>query len=384
MLSQLNNGDVVCHLRKALYGLKQAGRNWYFKLDNVLRRLGAEPTDCDPCLYRLNKGKIPTLILTYVDDILIASPNKEIISKITKSLLKEFEVKDIGQVNYCLGIEFLCERNKITLCQRSFIKDLLERYGMADANPVKTPMDVNVKLSKPEGPPSEEDMKLPYRELIGALNYLALATRPDISYSVSRLGQFNNCYTKEHWVAAKRVLRYLKGTADVGITYVSDKKPLVGYADADWAGNTDDRRSCTGFIFMYSGGPISWDSKKQRTVALSSTEAEFMSMTEAVKESIYLQRIFGEVGCEVSEPITLFNDNMGALKLAENPVTHNRTKHIDLRYHFIRDAIKDELVEVKHKETKDMLADLLTKGLPGPRHLYLMGMIGIREVPTKT
>ncbi|XP_073979926.1 uncharacterized protein [Rhodnius prolixus] len=229
---------------------------------------------------------------------------------------------------------------------------------MANANPVKTPMNTNVKLSKPEGPPSDGDMKLPYRELIGALTYLVLATRPDISYSVSRLGQFNNCYTKEHWVAAKRVLRYLKGTADVGITYVSDKKPLVGYVEADWAGNTDGRRSCTGFIFMYSGGPISWDSKKQRTVALSSTEAEFMSMTEAVKESIYLQRIFGEVGCEVSEPITLFNDDKGALKLAENPVTHNRTKHIDLRYCFIRDPIKDELVEVKHKETKNMLADL--------------------------
>jgi len=169
-----------------------------------------------------------------------------------------------------------------------------------------------------------------------------MGTRPDISFAVSYLGQFNNCFDRGHWTerAAKRVLRYLKGTQHLGISYRTSDKKLEGYVDADWGNNKEDRRSFTGFVFCFNGEPVSWESKKQRTVALSSTEAEFMAMTEAVKENLYFRRSFEELEMDGLIDATIYSDNMGALKLAENPIFHNRSKHIDLRFHFIGPSTK--------------------------------------------
>lgn len=380
MLREIKGSDKVCRLNKALYGLRQAGRAWYSKLNRVLLKMGATPSKCDPCLYRVDKGKIPTLILTYVDDILILSPCLKLMSGIIEGLSNIFEVKNLGEVSFCLGLEFKRQDGEISINQRRYISELLERFGMTDAKPVCTPIETGSSLCKTEGGTSEEDAKLPYRELVGALNYLAMATRPDISFVVSHLGQFNNCFNNAHWTAAKRVLRYLKGTIDLCIRYRPSNEKLKGYVDADWGNNLDDRRSFTGFVFCLNGGPVSWESKKQRTVALSSTEAEFMAMTEAIKETIYFRRIFEEIGLKDLTDITIYNDNMGAIKLAENSVFHNRSKHIDIRFHFIREAVNEGLVRVEHLGTNWMIADILTKGLAGPRLRELIREMGLQAV----
>ncbi|XP_076620058.1 uncharacterized protein LOC143341211 [Colletes latitarsis] len=242
--------------------------------------------------------------------------------------------------------------------QRGYIKDLLERFGMSNCKPVSTPLDLNRKLRKETENSGEYHKDLPFRELLGSLMYLAVATRPDIAHAVGALSQFNNCFNKTHWVEAKRVLRYLKGTSDVGLRYEASGAPINGYADADWGNCTEDRKSFTGYCFNLAGAAISWVSKKQKTDALSSVEAEYMSMSEAAKEAIYLQRFFSELGFESKSKINLYCDNQGAIRLAENPVFHNRTKHIDVRHHFVRNVLKEKEIKIKYIPTGEMIADL--------------------------
>lgn len=383
MLAELEKGDKVCLLKKALYGLRQAGRSWYTKLDTILKDLGATPTKSDPCVYQHGNGQSVTFMAVYVDDILIMSRDPKMIKKFHGQLSKKFKVKDLGEAGYCLGIEFSQSSGKISMQQRGYLNDLLNRFGMLDSKPVSTPMDPSVKLTKQDR--TEEDCKLPYRELVGALMYLAICTRPDITYAVSHLSQFNDCYGKIHWTAAKRVLRYLKGTKDLGIMFTKDSRPLRGFADADWANCPVDRRSYTGYAFVLNGSPISWNSRKQRTVVLSSTEAEYMAMSEANKEAIYLRQFLAELGEDDSVSTILMNDNMGALKLAENPSFHARSKHIDLRYHLIRDAVKDGTLKVEYTSMDTMAADILTKALPSPKLekcTYMLGLRSTSEIAT--
>nr|CAH7736890.1 unnamed protein product [Callosobruchus chinensis] len=367
-LKQVETGDKVCLLKKSLYGLKQAGRSWYQKLSKTLKDCGAIATKADPCVFTKGEGEDVVIIVTYVDDLLIASRNKGAISSLKSKLSKKFEVKDLGPVNHCFGMEFSRKGNVISVTQRAYILEVLDRFNMTEANPVSTPLDPNTKLRRPTDNPSNEEARLPYRELVGALTYLSLGTRPDISFSVSYLGQFNNCYAKEHWTAAKRVLRYLKGTIDYSIVYKHDELSLRGFVDADWANCPDDRHSFTGFSFVLSSGPITWESKKQATVALSTMEAEYMGATEAAKEAIYLKKFVTELGFERLADITLYSDSMSAIKLAENPRFHSRSKHIDVRYHFVREALEGNKFKLLFTPTSEMAADILTKGLPRPKH----------------
>lgn len=378
MLQNLQHGNKVCLLKKSLYGLRQAGRSWYGKLNRTLCDLGAEPTTSDPCVYSMGEGEDLLIILIYVDDILIASKSDKMIKELKENLSRKFELKDIGNVNYCLGIEFSQDENGVSLNQRGYITDLLNRFGMMDSKIISTPMDSNVKMINPTEPATDEEEKLPYRELVGALTYLAVATRPDISYAVSCLGQFNNCYRKIHWTAAKRVLRYLKESINLGITYRTDNQELKGYVDADWGNCQNDRRSYTGYAFLLSGGPVSWESKKQRTVALSSTEAEFMGMTEIAKETIYLRKFMSELGfADACDEVQIFTDSMSGLKLAENPTFHNRSKHIDIRYHFIREVLNCRLMKLNHVSSENMVSDVLTKALPRQKHHRCVEMLGL-------
>lgn len=198
--------------------------------------------------------------------------------------------------------------------------------------------------------------------------YLAVCTRPDIAHTVSALAQFNDKPSDHHWGAAKRVLRYLKGTADYSLHFRRPIGKLIGYADADWAGSTKDRRSYTGYVFLLGGAAVSWQARKQRTVAQSSTEAEYMALAEAAKESIFLNRFLGELGAVEPMDGTIFCDNQSAIALAENPMFHSRTKHIDVRHHFIREKVQERSIFVKHVPTDKMVADIFTKTLPVVKH----------------
>lgn len=371
MLKELGSGDKVCLLKKALYGLRQAGRSWYKKLDSTLRKIGAEPCKSDPCVYKIENGNDLTFIIIFVDDILIISKDPQIIDKLEESLAKSFKIKNLGDVNYFLGMEFQRTDRKLHICQKGYINDILKRFGMSECKAVKTPIDINMKLTKNSEILDQEEENLPYRELVGSLLYLSIATRPDIGYATNLLSQFNNSYTREHWIAAKRVLRYLKGTMDIGITYNTENDSLQGFVDADWGGSLQDRHSCTGYLFTFSGGPISWESRKQRTVALSTTEAEYMAIADAVKEAIFLKNFFDELKIENSE-VKIFSDNNGALKLTENNLFHSRTKHIDLRHHFVREALQNNNFKMEYLSTENMPADFLTKGVAAPKHYYCM------------
>lgn len=296
----------------------------------------------------------------------------------------EFQLKNKGEVGYCIGVEFHLNDDSIKIHQRSYILDTLSHFGMSDSNPTATPMEAGVKLTTPTGNIDEETAKLPYRELIGTLMYLATATRPDIAHAVSCLSQFLTKYSREHWNAAKRVLRYLKGTINIGITYKARGDSLQGFTDADWGNCPMDRRSYTGYVFTYNGGAVSWESRKQRTVALSSTEAEYMALTEASKEAIHLRKLLTCINHEDSTDIVLYSDNQGALRLADNPVFHSRSKHIDIRHHFVRQVVNKKLVRLEHISTDDMAADMLTKGLPRPKHLKCMFLVGQRSEKSAT
>lgn len=365
----------VCLLKKSLYGLKQSGRQWYFKLDKELETLGFQRTNADPCIY-IQKINLDTVIIAvYVDDILLISNNEDHIKSMKYELNKKFEMKDLGRINNCLGIEFKQseDRKTITMCQEKYSREILKRFGMVECKPVTSPLDANVKLQKCE---SVEKSVYPYQSLIGSLMYLATSTRPDLSYPVSMLSQFNNCYSQVHWSAAKRVLRYLQKTIDHGIVFRKIDDNLVGYADSDWGNSIDDRRSYTGFVFTLSGACISWESRKQRTVALSSTEAEYMALSDASKEVLHLKKLLFDLHESVTT-VTVFNDNQGARQLARNPVFHNRTKHIDVRYHFLREVVQNGEIDIRYMPTNRMPADFLTKALPGPKHNYCKSFLKI-------
>ena len=204
-------------------------------------------------------------------------------------------------------------------------------------------------------------------------------TRPDISFAVSYLSQFNNNFNESHWVCVKRVLKYLQNTKHYCLTFKKSDVNMEGYVDADWAGNKSDRRSYTGFIFKFSESAISWESRKQRTIALSSTEAEYMAISEAAKEAIYFKNLLYELTGQANS-IKLFNDNMSAQKLAVSPLYHRRSKHIDIRHHFIREAISDKNVELFYLPTDQMIADVLTKSLTVAKHNRFVNDIGLVEV----
>lgn len=372
--------NKVLKLHKAVYGLKQSSRVWYQRVEVVLSNLGYQKSKYEPCLFkkRNQKGGL-TIIALYVDDFFIFSDDKEETKILKDKLSSEFRIKDLGQAKQCLGTRISIEKDShiITLDQEQYINSLLHRFKMFECKAVATPMEPGLQLSK--NPNSV--FSVPYQELVGSLMYLSVMTRPDISYAVSYLSQFNNCYDETHWKAAKRILRYLQGTKTFCLKFKKSQVfELVGYIDADWASNSVDRKSYTGFCFTLSGSVISWGSSKQKTVALSSTEAEYMGLAEGSKEAIYLRNLLIEITDIKIGSVKLFNDNQGAQKLATNPVFHKRSKHIDVRHHFVRDVVANKVITLKYLNTVDMPADIFTKSLSSVKHFKFIKSLGLDEM----
>lgn len=363
----------VCHLNKSLYGLKQAARAWNKRLDKVLLDLGYNRLQSEPCIYLKRGPENISILAVYVDDLIFIYDNEIELSYLKNGLTKYFGVKDLGELSYCLGLHIARENgtNDVKVDQKRYILETLSRFNMSECKTVTTPMDVSIDLRSQ----TESAGNVPYQNLIGCLMFLAINTRPDILFAVSFLSQFNQNPMQAHWTAAKRVLQYLKGTLDYGLTFKRTGEPLCGFVDADWA-NGSDRRSYTGYVFKLANAPVSWECKKQPTVALSSTEAEYMALTSAAKEAVFLQRLIGEITGE-SYVVTLCNDNQSAQKLAQNPVHHNRTKHIDVRYHFIRELVENNKIKLSYLPTDRMLADILTKGLSRCKHQRCVSDIGL-------
>lgn len=374
--------DKVLLLKKAIYGLKQSGRQWYRKLDEKLRKYGLKPLMTEPCVYFMRNKNETIIISVYVDDLIIAASNPRLMENIKKGLMKEFEMKDLGPISYCLGVQFKQDLKKgtITMCQSKYTEDILKRFNMEDCKTIATPLDANSKLKRPEIPLADRKREVtdfPYQSLIGSLMYLSVFTRPDISYAVSSLSQFNSDFDSSHINAGKRVLRYLQGSKDIGLKFSKSHDKLVGYVDADWAGDVNDRHSHTGYFFKLSGAAVCWEARKQKSVALSSTEAEYMALSDSSREAIYLRNFLNELGFIGKDPIIINNDNQSAAKLVRNPTFHSRTKHIDARYHYVREASENGLIEVRYLPTNNMIADILTKGLFRPKHLKFINEMGL-------
>jgi hypothetical protein len=296
-------------------------------------------------------------------------------------LHSEFKMKDLGPLRYFVGILIQRDREhrKLRIDQSGYIDMILQRFDMENSKSVNTLIATGTRLLKATKNDEVIDAK-PYQSMIGSQMYAMLCTRPDIAYAVSQVSQFNASPTSTHEVIAKRIFRYLKGSMDLGIEYSGEKGLVLKvFVDADWGAN-ENRQSIGGYIVILAGGAISWSCKKQGSVALSTTEAEYMALVQAAKESIWLQRLLKELGREAENTKTIYEDNQGAIALANNPEYHARTKHIDIQYHFVRECVENGDIELEYCPTADMIADALTKALPKERHWMLVERMGMKQM----
>lgn len=368
-----NCENKVLKLKRAIYGLKQSARAWYQRVEVSLLELGYTKSQYEPCLFMKCKDKVKIYIALFVDDFFVFYNCKNTYETLKSELKAKFNIKDLGQIKTCLGMNVTIKNNSITIDQKDFIDVILKRFNMQNCKPSDTPMEKDLKLEKAKS----FCTKYPYQELLGALMYLCVLTRPDIAFAISFLSQYNKCFDETHWKHLKRILKYLSKTKNFGLKYVKEDCSLVGYVDADWASCVINRKSYTGFVFKLSGGAISYESRKQKTVALSSTEAEYMALSEACKEGIYLNNLLSEINknkfCDV--PVRLLSDNQSSQKLASNPLYHRRTKHIDVRHHFVRECLNDKRIDISYLPTADMPADILTKSLCHVKHYRFTSIV---------
>ncbi|RVW98410.1 Retrovirus-related Pol polyprotein from transposon RE1 [Vitis vinifera] len=364
--------SMAAMLRRSLYGLKQSPRAWFSRFSSVVQEFGMLRSTADHSVfYHHNSLGQCIYLVVYVDDIVITGSDQDGIQKLKQHLFTHFQTKDLGKLKYFLGIEIAQSSSGVVLSQRKYALDILEETGMLDCKPVDTPMDPNVKLVPGQGEPLGDPGR--YRRLVGKLNYLTI-TRPDISFPVSVVSQFLQSPCDSHWDAVIRILRYIKSTPGQGVLYENrGHTQVVGYTDADWAGSPTDRRSTSGYCVFIGGNLISWKSKKQDVVARSSAEAEYRAMALATCELIWLRHLLQELRFGKDEQMKLICDNQAALHIASNPVFHERTKHIEVDCHFIREKIASGCVATSFVNSNDQLADI---SLNLSEDLKMKSMIG--------
>jgi histone deacetylase 1/2 len=324
-------------------------------------------------------------LLVYVDDIIVVSSMPAACDRLIHQLRDSFALKDLGSLHFFLGIEVQKSAGGILMSQRKYASELLQRTGLVHCGPISTPMASSDRLSATDGNLLSAEDSTRYRSVVGGLQYLTM-TRPDLSFAVNKVCQYLHAPRCTHWTAVKRILRYVKATLTHGLLLRPATSPtdlLSAFSDADWAGNSDDRRSTGGFAIFYGGNLISWSARKQATVSRSSTESEYKALANATAELIWVQALLGELGVSHSRPPILWCDNIGATYLSSNPVFHARTKHIEVDFHFVRERVAQKLLQIRFISSKDQIADIFTKPLPLPlfqscrRNLNLHGPVEI-------
>ena len=356
------NEEKVYRLHKALYGLKQAPRAWFSRMEKYFtdEAFGKCPNE-QTLFTKCNKeGKI-LIVSVYVDDLIYTGDDAEMMNDFKCSMMQVFEMTDLGKMRYFLGIEVMQQNCGIFINQKRYAVEILKRFGMMESREVSSPMVPGSKLSKDENGIRIDESY--FKQIIGSLMYLS-STRPDLVYSVSLISRYMSNPTETHLQAAKRILRYLKGTSDYGIMYKrSSSTDLIAYTDSDYAGDSDDRRSTSGYVFLLGSGAISWASKKQPIVTLSTTEAEFVAAAGCASQMVWMRRVLEQLGHVQRKSTTIMCDNSSTIKLSKNPVLHGRSKHIDVRFHFLREFANEGIIELKYCGTEEQIADVMTKPL---------------------
>ena len=359
----------VLRLNKALYGLKQSPRCFNKSLDKWLQDQGFKATNGDPCLYHRSINNNTILISLHVDDQLIASNNRPHLNEFKQQLNAAFECSDSGAANYFLGFNITRDRsNKVLeLGQQHYVDKVLAKFDMSDCNSVTTPLPLGFRPIPATDNEFSNTKDLPYAQLVGSILYLSTITRPDLAYAANTLSRHLSKWNEDHWKAAKHLLRYIKGTRDLKLQFngnTGTSMPVHAFADADYGGDLETRKSTTGYLFMAYGGPVAWKSRRQPTVALSTTEAEYMATSNATRQAIWIKQLLQDLGLENHQPLVIYNDNAGSVALTKNPVHHDRTKHIAIRHHFIREQVELGSVNILHVPSGQNIADFLTKPLP--------------------
>lgn len=375
----------VCKLNRSLYGLKQSSRCWNKCFTDFLKDANLTATQSDPCVFTSHENDKRLILAIYIDDGLMMCSDPQQMDNLLSEMRNRFEITD-NELNLFLGLQI--ERGSdgsILVHQEMYAKKVLDRFNMENANPVTIPADPLHELSPLAHSGNEKETSAPYRQAIGSLMYLSVATRPDITFAVNLASRYLETATKIHWNAVKRILKYLKGTTGYGLKFNRNQEQHVRvYSDADYAGDTDTRRSTSGVVVKFGSGTISWSSQRQHAVALSTTEAEYMAASQAAKEIIWIKTLFRELLNVTEIPATLYMDNQSAIQLIKNPVYHKRTKHIDVRYHHLRDQYEDKAFSLEFVSSKDQQADMFTKPLPRLTFQHQCQALGIQENSTAT
>ncbi|KAK1411497.1 hypothetical protein QVD17_38046 [Tagetes erecta] len=369
----------VCRLKKSLYGLKQAPRAWYQRFTDFVTTLGFRHSTSDHSLFIYRKGPDTAYLLLYVDDIILTTSSRALKQYLMSRLSSEFAMKDLGPLSYFLGISVKRSSNGMFLSQHQYALDILSRAKMSACNPVQTPVDTAGKLSAHDGDLFHDPTT--YRSLAGALQYLTF-TRPDISYAVQQVCMHMHAPRQSHFDALKRILRYVKGTISMGLFLKrSSLASLVAYTDADWAGCPDTRRSTSGYCVFLGDNLLSWSSKRQTTLSRSSAEAEYRGVANVVAVICWLRNLLLELFCPPMHASIVYCDNVSAIYMTGNPIQHQRTKHIEIDIHFVREHVKRGHVRVLHVPSRYQLADIFTKGLPRILFNDFRSSLSIRDPP---
>ncbi|SGZ06990.1 BQ5605_C031g10985 [Microbotryum silenes-dioicae] len=363
---------------RSIYGLRQAGTIWNAEIDSTLRSLGYIPTKSNICIYRRDHDGHLHYIALYVDDLLLVGPSVAEIDRVLDALELMYGIKRLGPAEYILGIQVKCGQDgSITLSQERYLRDLLDKFRLGNAKPASIPMQPGVVLDFQDSSATPQDCTH-YLQAIGSLMYAAVGTRPDLAYVVAYLAHFSQQPSPAHWTAITQVLRYIKGTLDLGLTYRKTDVAFHGYSDANWGACLTTLRSTMGYAFIYSGAAIAWCSKHEHRVAKSTTDAEYLSLSYTSGDAIHLSKLLAELGHPVPGPVVIYGDNQGALALAQHPTNHQGSRHVRISEHYVRERVAEKEIDVVYIATADMFANIFTKALGPKLFLFHRENLGLR------
>ncbi|KAL0284522.1 UNVERIFIED_CONTAM: Retrovirus-related Pol polyprotein from transposon TNT 1-94 [Sesamum radiatum] len=377
----------VRRLQRSIYGLKQASQSWNTRFDEVIRGYDFIKNNCNHCIYKINGSSVAYLVL-YVDDILLIENDVKMLGDIKAWLSTQFSMKDIGEASYILGIKIYRDRSRrmLGLTQSSYIEKVLKRFKMEHLKRGILPMRHGIKLSKKQSPKTDEELKkisnIPYSSAVGSIQYVVQCTRPNVAYALSVTSTYQACAGEVHWGAVKSIFKYLKRTKDMFLIYGGGELILEGCSDSNFQSDDDDAKFQSGFVFKLNGGVVAWKSSKQDTIADSTTEAEYITALEAVKEAVWMKNYIQELGVvpSIAEPVVIFCDNNGAIAQTKEPRSHHPSKHILRRYHLPREMVSRVNCRMDRVNSAEITSDPLTKPMSQVTHTQHLDKMGLRAM----